>query len=1401
MKKKGLQILVTTMLATNVLAQPTFALASEIGENVKLEKGNEALKKEPISNPSLLKVDGSGEKSSSGGKLGDQIKNWVASDLLKTLEKNNETFIYSDEGNADYYRGISSDGRVTFSKDNRDSLWLAVSNYRVISIGQYVQVEKGKEYTVSFDVDLQNPKGGFISYGSYGNNMINDEKGVNERKSYTFTATSSRMLLYFRMSGTNGSKDTVARFSNFYSGKSTSQIAIEEIERDTQLLLNEDRSLVEGATQAEIDILQATLNKVKNSDKKDTLAKEVNHITELYNQRVARTAINELFTDNDPTSTSIKPTVTQVDIDVVQGLINKVKSSEVLTELSSDFTKAIEYFNQNNALAAILELYKDIETHEIADHLTQEMIDKARELTRKVTDLELSGLYTSTIEHTQDLFRLRNEELARQALAWSTTHKLFEGDNPIFNTIKEGLTQLMINGAATTASAVQDEGVRKEILKLIEQAQYLLDEKTSNEEFARAVNLAVRSIFQDGLTTSPIRHDLTQAELNDVRGMNSQLKDSQLKFSNTQILDKAQVALNEQNIAKAGTVEAVVKQLFKNDDPATGAIKEGLTNELVVNTKAKVEGLDVGAEKDRLLELIGTVEGLLAEHLAEITRQQTAEAAINSLFVDQNPATGEIHVDVNQNQIDETKDLVDKITDSSAKETLLETLSIAQALLKGRTEEAIRQEDARQSLDNLFVENNRETNQLKESTTHEMIVEAQTLINKVQDVSIKEALMAQIAIAEDLLQQRILEEEFIEEVSKEVNSLFVGNDPETGKIKEGVTQAHLTTAKERAGKIVKEAVKEALLVQIEVAQQELNKQIEEANAQAAGLKAVAELFQNNDPATKAIKPETTQETIDAAVEIVSNILDSVKRSELIALVEDAQAAFDERVMDEEVQEKGTKAVNELFAENDPVTGKIRDGLTQEDIEGAKSLVSEIKADNVKNALLLHILKAQEELIKELSDLGNQQAARLAVDSLFDGNNPKAEKLKEGITQLAIDAAKLVVEKVKNEKVRVKLQEDVTKAEDLLKQKLDTTIVIDDFTLGKDSNITGMVSEEIKTIKISINGVEFAGGSVSKGAFKFYAKGGKVKKATDNVVISGYDQNGTLVSSKQVTILEVVAGNLTVSDFQVGPGTNLVGTFSENIKSIRVDIDGEVKRGGTLGSDGKFKFYFKGVAKNINHVVVITGHDEDGYEIARKRVILLPQTPGEGYINPAPFTVGEDSNITGTYSYDVKRIEVYVDDTKYEGGMIYGDGSFKFYARTIVKEIGQKVEIVSYGLDGVETGRSFIPVVGQGPGEGTMIPGEFEVGKDSYLNGTYTGDIASIRLVVDGVEHKGGTVKDGELSFYAKGKIGKESKDVKLLGYDVKGNLISTEIVTVHGTTPVVENPEEKEPETENPELL
>ncbi|MBC6168122.1 hypothetical protein HCA15_15945, partial [Listeria booriae] len=212
--------------------------------------------------------------------------------------------------------------------------------------------------------------------------------------------------------------------------------------------------------------------------------------------------------------------------------------------------------------------------------------------------------------------------------------------------------------------------------------------------------------------------------------------------------------------------------------------------------------------------------------------------------------------------------------------------------------------------------------------------------------------------------------------------------------------------------------------------------------QDAALKAVNELFNNNTPATDAIKGTTDQAAIDAAKALVNAVTDPTKKAELQKDLDRAQELLDAKnaaaATEKAKQDAALKAVNELFNNNTPTTDAIKGTTDQAAIDAAKALVNAVTDPTKKAELQKDLNRAQELLDAKnaaaAAEKAKQDAALKAVNELFNNNTPTTDAIKGTTDQAAIDAAKALVNAVTDPTKKAELQKDLNRAQELLDAK-------------------------------------------------------------------------------------------------------------------------------------------------------------------------------------------------------------------------------------------------------------------------------------------------------------------------------------------------------------------------------
>ncbi|MBC1907710.1 hypothetical protein HCA64_14570 [Listeria booriae] len=701
-----------------------------------------------------------------------------------------------------------------------------------------------------------------------------------------------------------------------------------------------------------------------------------------------------------------------------------------------------------------------------------------------------------------------------------------------------------------------------------------------------------------------------------------------------------------------------------------------------------------------------------AKRITTTGTAEIAQKAVNELFTNNDTATDTIKDTTTQASIDAAQALVNKVTDPATKAALQKDLDRAQELLNERNaanSEKDRQAAALKAVNELFNNDQPSTDAIKDSTNQEAIDAAQKLVDAVTDPVVKAALQKDLDRAQELLDARnaaIAAEKARQEAAlKAVNELFNSDQPSTDAIKDITNQEAIDAAQKLVDAVTDPSVKAALQKDLDRAQELLDARnavdAAEKARQEAALKAVNELFNSDNPSTDAIKGSTTQDSIDAAQKLVDAVTDPTVKAELQKDLDRAQELLDARnaaAAEKARQEAALKAVNELFNSDKPSTDVIKDTTTQATIDAAQKLIDAVTDPAVKAALQKDLNRAQELLNERLATVGTITPADFLiggdkyVTGTFTGSVAKVSLLvndKEytGGTVKADGTFTFYA----NDKNIKKTDEVFAVAYDKYGKELSRTkvkfvvvtagkITPATYSLATDKNITGTYTEDVTKITVTVGDKVYKGGTVANGTFTFYAFD-KIKNTTDPVTIHAYDAAGKLLDTKTLKVVTgvpvVTKGSITPLEMAVPGDKNITGTYTDDVHYVVVTVNGIDYKGGTF-ADGEFKFYALDKISSANDVVTMAAYDKAGKLLDTKTIKLVgpaPENVIKGTITPNQLVLGTDKNITGTYTGEVKSVQVTVNDTTYKGGT-FTDGEFKFYSHDKVKSVTDEVIIVA-----------------------------------------------------------------------------------------------------------------------------
>ncbi|NBA19955.1 hypothetical protein GVK83_06035 [Enterococcus hirae] len=749
---------------------------------------------------------------------------------------------------------------------------------------------------------------------------------------------------------------------------------------------------------------------------------------------------------------------------------------------------------------------------------------------------------------------------------------------------------------------------------------------------------------------------------------------------------------------------------------------------------------------------------------AEVDQINKATVAVNNLFNDnQVPKPNNT-----SEQVNAAKALVNALPYSQAKEDLLAKVAKAQNAL-----DEIQVNAATEAVNALF---NGDTP--KPENTQEQIDAAKAKVDALANSDAKTALLAKITTAQNALNAEVEKENAATEA---VNALFNGDTPKPEN-----TQEQINAAKAKVDALTNETVKTALLAKITAAQQVLDEATEEAAKVQAATEAVNALFNGDTP-----KPENTQEQINAAKAKVDALKASETKTELLAKIQKAQEALEEK-------SKQTLTLNPYTLGDQYVTGTITGNIKKfQLIVNGQTYEPGFKLKNGKLEVYVgnRVPEGTTEFtLKAFNPAGTQvasqtvqvQAPSLSVDKFVLGS----EYMTGSYQGNSINKFRLTVDgkvyepgfKLENGKFEVYIGSKITGSSKVIKlealDKAGKTIVeqnvtveapqltINEYIRGNEY-LTGTVAGEgVKKFKLIINGQEsFPGFKLTDGKFEIYV-GNKVPANVNSIKVVGIDKTGQEIVSQDVNVQNP---ELQPNEYLAG-NEYLTGTFTgQAIKKFKLVVNGQENYPGFKITEGnKFEVYIGNKVPVGTTTFTLIGLDKSGQQLTSKEITVQSPTLS---INEY---VRGDEYMRGTFNGDgIKKFKLVVDGQESNPGFkITGENQFEVY-------IGNKItaDSKSIKLEGLDKSGNVLVSQEVSVSQPELVPNEYTRNSE-YLTGTYKGDIRSIKLTVDNKEYKPGfKLKEGnQFEVYIGNKIpaSANSFTIESLSFDGK-QLVSVNV--------------------------
>lgn len=284
------------------------------------------------------------------------------------------------------------------------------------------------------------------------------------------------------------------------------------------------------------------------------------------------------------------------------------------------------------------------------------------------------------------------------------------------------------------------------------------------------------------------------------------------------------------------------------------------------------------------------------------------------------------------------------------------------------------------------------------------------------------------------------------------------------------------------------------------------------------------------------------------------------------------------------------------------------------------------------------------------------------------------------------------------------------------------------------------------------------------------------KAVDSF---GKDSN---ILNHQVTVADEIDAYLTANDYKISPSNQYVtGTHSKNVEKIKLFVNGADRMTAVANNngEGQYKIYAYDYIKNASDNVVVKALDKDGKVIKETKVNVEKEESVQTYLTANNYKIAPNSQyVSGTHSTDVDKIKLFVNgvDRMTAGANNNGaQGQYRIYAYDFIKSTSDNVVVKALNKNGQVIKETKVNITQD---TGSITASNFKISTDELINGTFTGNIAVVKLYVDGVARNQVRPTGSNYSLYAAGYVTSASQNVVVTGFDANGIQVASQKVNV-----------------------
>ncbi|MGM7317223.1 immunoglobulin-like domain-containing protein [Enterococcus casseliflavus] len=321
------------------------------------------------------------------------------------------------------------------------------------------------------------------------------------------------------------------------------------------------------------------------------------------------------------------------------------------------------------------------------------------------------------------------------------------------------------------------------------------------------------------------------------------------------------------------------------------------------------------------------------------------------------------------------------------------------------------------------------------------------------------------------------------------------------------------------------------------------------------------------------------------------------------------------------------------------------------------------------------------------------------------------------------------------------------------------------------SISETTISEINTNSTSVTGTAEPNAEITIKAGNTIITNGRVGSDGKYSLTIEKQQAGTIVTAQarlgdiesniaETTVIREGIDETTISKLNTD-STSVTGTAEPNAE-ITIKAGDMIIANGRVGSDG---IYALTIEKQQAGTIVTAQATLNGISSNIAETMVERATIAETTLNEVTTT---DTSVSGTAEPNA-QVEITIgDETK--NATVDSEGNFEV---EIDPQAAGTMITAQASIDGLQSNiASTIVVTDPANTEGTITPASYNVSSaDQFLRGSYTGDVASARVYVNGSSVRGGNFAEGSFEFFIGNRIQSVDDVVEIEALDQYGKVL------------------------------